>query len=150
MLRTRIHSSNLPAPLGAVRAHFPIRKTSFKPKHLHRLEKCAAVPELMSALSELVSAVPDLASAVPELVASVPGVVSAVPVLVSAVPELVESEPLTQLLELAASFELLMDQVANSSGPLQPVISTLNGDVAALVTLTPTLPGIARLVVRFI
>ena len=49
---------------------------------------------------------------------------------------------------LPISVQAFVDTTASAApGPLQPAIQAIGGDVAALLALAPTLPGVARLLV---
>ena len=53
--------------------------------------------------------------------------------------------------QIGISIQATVDSVALAApGPLQPLISVLGGDVAALAQLSPTLPGVARLSVSHV
>ena len=48
--------------------------------------------------------------------------------------------------QIGLSIQATVDSLASAApGPLQPLITMLGGDVAALAQLSPTMPGVARL-----
>lgn len=56
--------------------------------------------------------------------------------------------------ELASIVDAVQNVVAAAAAaapaPLQPAVSTIGGDIAAIATLSPTLPGLGRLTVRWL
>ncbi|KAI8468751.1 MAG: protein kinase [Monoraphidium minutum] len=51
--------------------------------------------------------------------------------------------------ELAALVQTATNTIAAAAGPLEPVVQTVGGDVASVLDLQPTLPGVARLSALF-
>lgn len=49
------------------------------------------------------------------------------------------------LYELSSAIQTATSTIAASAGPLEPVVQTVGGDVASVLELQPTLPGVARL-----
>lgn len=53
-----------------------------------------------------------------------------------------------ELAELATTVQSAVEYVSSiAPGPIQPAVEVIGGDIASLVALAPTVPGIARLVV---